>query len=381
MPNVWLVRSPEYSLTKFREVRDLLNSFKGVLKFFPEKSEKEEELPLLEDEKNTDPSSTLEPKELTWFFERCNEFRKQKDIGDDEMVMLLTDIPNPYNYFNGIDFETGLNMMVQTSECDKYFPGIDENYPVAYHAAATVLIRNWFSSESEAKAMLNLMPKGCMMDFCGYKKDAKLKILTADISEEALKSMSKNKLDPNLISQTLRIFQGVRTEILFKKYNELIQPRPSKLTIEGVKKEIYLYEFSNKKLNLPTLSRAVYIFLLGYTKPDVGITTLELLEEDNINRLFDIYNQLFSNPLNRFDDMEYKHRRERVLELCDAKNHKKWEQLISKISKAFIDLLGPDLARLYIIQGGRGLAKKIVLDRKFVKGLSVQKTIKIHEKS
>jgi hypothetical protein len=244
---------------------------------------------------------------------------------------------------------------------------------VAYHVAATVLIRKWFNSEHEAKAMLNLMPKGCMMDFCGYKKDAKLKILTADISEEALKRMSENKLDPNLISQTLRIFQGVRTEILFKKYNELIQPRPTELTIKGVKKEIYFYEFSDKKLNLPTLSRAAYIFLLRYTKPDVGITTLELLEEDNINRLFDIYNQLFSNPLNRFDDMEYQHRRERVLELCDAKNHKKWEQLISKISKAFIDLLGPDLARLYIIQGGRGLAKKIVLDRKFVKGLSFRK--------
>jgi hypothetical protein len=373
MPNVWLVRSPEYSLTKFREVRDLLNSYKGVLKFFPEKSAKEENLPLLEDEKNTEPSSTLEPKELTWFFERCNEFRKREDIGEEEMVMLLTDIPNRNNFFNGIDFETGLNMMVQTSECDRYFPGIDETYPVAYHVAATVLIRKWFNSEHEAKAMLNLMPKGCMMDFCGYKKDAKLKILTADISEEALKRMSENKLDPNLISQTLRIFQGVRTEILFKKYNELIQPRPTELTIKGVKKEIYFYEFSDKKLNLPTLSRAAYIFLLRYTKPDVGITTLELLEEDNINRLFDIYNQLFSNPLNRFDDMEYQHRRERVLELCDAKNHKKWEQLISKISKAFIDLLGPDLARLYIIQGGRGLAKKIVLDRKFVKGLSFRK--------
>ena len=376
MPNVWLVRSPEYSLTKFREVRDLLNRYKGVLKFFPEKPKKGEELPLLEDEKNIDPSSALEPKELKWFFERCNEFRKQEDIGDDEMVMLLTDIPNPNRFFNGIDFETGLNMMVQTSEWDRFFPGSDESYPVAYHVAATVLIRKWFNSEPEAKTMLNLMPKGCMMDICNFKKDVKLKILTADISEEALKSMSENKLDSNLISQTLRIFQGIREEVLFKKYNELIQPRPTKLTIEGVKKEIYLYEFSNKKLNLPTLSRAVYIFLLRYTKPDVGITTLELLEEDNINRLFETYNQLFSFPSSfHFDDMEYKHRRERVLELCDAKNHKNWEQLISKISKAFIDLLGPDLARLYIIQGGRGLAKKIVLDRKFVKGLSVQETI------
>lgn len=369
MPNVWLVRSPEYSLTKFREVRDLLNSFKGVLKFFPEKSDKEEELPLLEDEKNIDPSSTLEPKELTWFFEKCNEFRFQKEIGDKEMVMLLTDIPNRNNFFNGIDFETGLNMMVQTSECDRYFPGIDETYPVAYHVAATVLIRNWFSSESEAKAMLNLMPKGCMMDFCGYKKDAKLKMLTADISEEALKRMSENKLDPNLISQTLRIFQGVRTEILFKKYNELIQPLPIKLSIRGGKRNMYFPELSDKKIKLSTLSRTVYIFLLQHSNPQEGFEPVRRADEENIGLLFEIYNKTFSFELYPIDGIEYSNRRKTIEELCDTKNNKKWEQLISKTNSIIVETLGPDLAKLYIIESGRGVSKKIAVDRKYIEGL------------
>jgi hypothetical protein len=369
MPNVWLVRSPEYSLTKFIEVRDLLNNFKGVLKFFSEKPKKGIEIPLLEDEKNIDPSSTLEPKELKWFFERCNEFRKQEDIGDEEMVMLLTDIPNPNRFFNGIDFETGLNMMVQTSEWDRFFPGSDESYPVAYHVAATVLIRKWFNSESEAKAMLNLMPKGCMMDFCNFKKDVKLKILTADISEEALKSMSESKLDPNLISQTLRIFQGIRTEILFKKYNELIHPQPIKLSIRGEKRNMYFPELSDKKIKLSTLSRTVYIFLLQHSDPHEGFEPARRADEENIRLLFDIYNKTFLNEYLPEDGINYTNRRKTIEEHCDTKNNKKWEQLISKTNSIIVETLGPDLAKLYIIESGRGVSKKIAVDRQFIEGL------------
>lgn len=369
MPNVWLVRSPEYSLTKFREVRDLLNKYKGVVKFFPEKLEKGEELPLLEDEKNIDPSSTLEPKELSWFFERCNEFRMQEDIGDEEMVMLLTDIRNPYNYFNGIDFETGLNMMVHTADWDRFFPGSDESYPVAYHVAATVLIRKWFNLESEAKAMLNLLPKGCMMDFCNFKKDVKLKILTADISEEALTSMSESKLDPNLISQTLRIFQGVRTEILFKKYNELIQPQPIILSIRGDKRNMYFPDLSDKKIKLSTLSRTVYIFLLRHSNPNEGFDPARRADEENIRLLFDIYNKTFSLEYYPIDGIDYTNRRKTIEELCDTKNNKKWEQLISKTNSIIVETLGPDLAKLYIIESGRGVSKKIAVDRQFIEGL------------
>ena len=369
MPNVWLVRSPEYSLTKFREVRDLLNRYKGVVQFFPEKPEKGEELPLLQDEKNIDSSSTLEPKELSWFFERCNEFRKQEDIGDDEMVMLLTDIRNPYNYFNGIDFETGLNMMVHTADWDRFFPGSDESYPVAYHVAATVLIRKWFNTLHEAQNLINLIPQGCMMDFCKIKQDVKLKILTANISEEALKSMSENKLDPNLINQTLRIFEGIREEVLFKKYNELIQPRPIKLSIRGEKRNMYFPELSDKKIKLSTLSRTVYIFLLQHSDPHQGFEPARRADEENIRILFDIYNKTFSFEYFPVDGIDYTNRRKTIEELCDTKNNKKWEQLISKTNNILEETLGKDLAKLYIIESGRGVSKKIAVARQFIEGL------------
>jgi hypothetical protein len=369
MPNVWLVRSPEYSLTKFREVRDLLNSFKGVLKFFPEKSEKEEELPLLEDEKNTDPSSTLEPKELTWFFERCNEFRKQKDIGDDEMVMLLTDIPNRNNFFNGIDFETGLNMMVHTADWDKFITDSNECYPVAYHVAATVLIRKWFNTLHEAKNLVNLVPQGCMMDFCKFKKDVKLKILTANISDEGIKSILEHGVDPNLLSQTLRIFEGVRKNILFGKYNSLIKIRPLKLSFRGDKKQIYFPELSDKKMELPTLFRVAYIYLLKYSTPDTSLHFGDLANKKNIDRLFEIYNDLFRDRLIPIDGEPYLKRRAKIENTFNINNTEKWEQLVSKTNKALVDFLGEDIAKLYVIQTDENFAKRILVSRDYINGL------------
>ncbi len=369
MPNVWLVRSPEYSLTKFREVRDILNSYKGVIKFFPEKPKKGEEFPVLEDEMNADPSTFLETKNLKWFYERCNEFRKQEDIGDDEMVMLLTDIPNPNNYFNGIDFETGLNMMVQTSDWDRYFPGSDESYPVAYHVAATVLIREWFSSETEAIAMLNMMPKGCMMDFCKIKKDVELKILTANISDRAINSILEDDVDPNLLRQTLRIFEGVREKILFNKYSSLIETRPIKLAFKGSKKQIYFHELSDEKMTLPTLFRVVYMYILKYSKPDIGLHFGDLVNEQSIDRLFEIYNQLFFDVLIPIDGKPYQKRRGKIEAIFNVNDTGKWEQLVSKTNKAFIDFLGEDLAKLYVIQTGSDFAKRILIDRSHVDGL------------
>ncbi|WP_395803967.1 hypothetical protein [Daejeonella sp.] len=369
MPNVWLVRSPEYSLSRFREVRNLLNSYKGVLKFFPEKPEKgKEELDLVI---NTDFTSKAisETKELEWFYEKCNEIRKQQDIGDDEMVMLLTDFRNPYNYFNGIDFETGLNMMVHTADWDKYIPDSDECNPVVYHVAATVLIRKWFNTRHEAQNLINLIPQGCMMDFCKIKKDVKLKILTANISDQAIKSILEHGVDPNLLRQTLRIFEGVRENILFGKYSSLIKTRTIELSFKGDKKQIYFPEISNGKMELPTLFRVAYIYLLKYSTPDTSLHFGDLANERSIDHLFEIYNGLFRDKLITIDGEPYLKRRAKIENTFSINNTEKWEQLVSKTNRALVDFLGEDLAKLYIIQSDENFAKRILVDRSFINGL------------
>lgn len=367
MPNVWLVRSPEYSVLKFQRVVEMLNTYKGVLNFCT----KEEETNEQQMEGLSIPINPLDSKPISWFFDKCNEFRKQEDIGNGEMVMLLTDIPNHNRFFNGIDFETGLNLMVQTSEWDLFFPDTDECFPVVYHVAASVLIRKWFNSLSEAQEQLNLMPKGCMMDFCRQKSDVKLKILTADISEVAIKSILDKSVDPNLLNQVLRIFEGVRHGILFKKYKELIKPRPLKITFKGEKKQIYFNEMSEPKFTLPSLFRAVYIFLIKHSTAEVGFHPSDFSKIKNKDLLFDIYNEFFNFTVYPEDGALYDKRRNKIETLYEANNTKKWEQLISKINRAFIDFLGPDLAELYLIKGEPTANKTIAIDRAFVEGLGL----------
>lgn len=369
MPNVWLVRSPEYSEIKFQRVVDMLRTFKGVLNFCTKEEETNEQ------PKQTSltsiPPFVSQP--IPWFFEKCMEFRTQNDAGHGEIVVLLTDIPNHNRFFNGIDFETGLNLMVQTSEWDLFFPDTDDTYPVVYHVAASVLLVNWFKDKDEAEAQLNLMPKGCMMDFCRQKSDVKLKILTGDISEVAIKSILGKKVDPNLLNQVLRIFEGVRHGILFKKYRALIQPRPLKITFKDDKKQIYFNEIPESKFTLPTLARAVYIFLLKYSSAELGFHPSDFCKKTNKDLLFDIYNEFFNISLYPKDGEEYTKRRSKVETLYEADHTKKWEQLVSKTNKAFVDFLGPDLAELYLIKGEPTENKTIALDRNFVEGLDFLK--------
>lgn len=369
MPNVWLVRSPEYSLSRFKEVYDLLDSYKGVLRFFNAEPKKDKDLPGLEHEIKATSKTYIEPKNQEWFFERCNEFRKQEDIGDDEMVLLLTDIPNPNNYFNGIDFETGLNMMVHTADWDVYFPDSHECFPIAYHVVASVLIRQWFNSYNEATQMLNLLPKGCMMDFCKIKKDVKLKILTANISDESINSILEHGVDPNLLRQTLRIFEGIRAQILFGKYGSLIKARPIKLSFKGDKKQIYFHELSNKNMSLPTKQRAIYMYLLKNSTPDTSLHFNDLTKKEHLDGIFDIYNKISPIELNKFDGDLYHKRKGTIQNIFNLEDTAEWEQLVSKTNKALIDFLGEDLAKIYTIQTDSNRAKYIPVDRAYIEGL------------
>ncbi len=359
MTNLWLVRSPEYNVFKFWDVLNLLKSYKGVIRF----DTKEPEVNEQEGITHQDIAQEITSKELSWFFEKCNEFRKHEDIGDQEMVVFLTDLPNhPNNFFNGIDFDTGLNLMVQTSGWDSYFPGSDERYPVAYHVAASVLIRKWFDNMTDAQQQLNFTPKGCMMDYCPQKDQVSFKMRTADISEVALQDMRERKVDPNLINHILSIFEGLRKNMLFKS-RWLLNPIPQPLTIKGIKKEFYFKNLGNLKINLSPLHRVVYIFLLQYNNPE-GFDPNDLVNHQN--DLYQIYNSMFYEQLLPEDGERYTERRAKIEAICNINDQSNWESKISLISRTFNEALGLDLAKLYVIQGGRGIKKKIEIDRQYI---------------
>lgn len=364
MPNIYLVRSREYCKSKYWDVFNLLNAFKGVMRFHTKEQDAESagDDALVNENVIIDNDLTDSTKDQNWFFDQCNQFRKTEDIGDQEMVLLLTDLPNRNNFFNGLDFDGGLNMYVQTSGWDLYFPGSDERYPVVYHIAASILIRKWFTSLTEAQKHLNFEPKGCMMDYCQRKDQVSFKMRTADISAEALQSMRENNVDPNLINHVLSIFEGISKNMLFKS-KWLLNPIPQTLTIKGIKSEFYFKDLGNLKINLPTLHRVVYIFLLQY--PDIEGLNPSFLS-DHKDDLFNIYNDMFIEQLMPEDGEQYLERKAKTDAICNPLDMDNWAQKISFISRKFRDALGEDLSKLYIIQGGSGIKKKVEIDRSYI---------------
>jgi len=63
--------------------------------------------------------------ELTWdeLFEQCNNYRKKNDDGDQEYVILLTEVSNDKNWFSAADPGSIKNFFVQTSHWDFFIPG------------------------------------------------------------------------------------------------------------------------------------------------------------------------------------------------------------------------------------------------------------------
>jgi hypothetical protein len=233
MPNVWLVRSEEYEVELYEDVLNLLQSIPGVLSFHAG-ALIDADTPIIVDDGENIPgqnffSDIYKIRRMSdhCFYDQCRQFRLKKDVGEDEIVVLLTNKNNALNHFNGLEFGREKNLFVQTSDWEHYFPGSDVRYPVAYHVAVSVLIALWFRSEEEAIARIHSKARGCIMDFCGNKSEVSLKMRTADICESCLQHLSESGLGANVVNHTLRILEDIRRNMLFKAVGYSILNRKS----------------------------------------------------------------------------------------------------------------------------------------------------------
>ena len=126
----------------------------------------------------------------------------------------------------------------------------------------------------------------------------------------------------------------------------------SRLHITG-KKEILLEDFDRKEVKMDTLTKAVFFLYLRHPE---GIRYKEL--SDYQQELEEIY----SSITGREDLVSI---RKSVADLCDPLNNSINEK-VSKVKKAFRDAVDDRVARFYYIDGAKGTAKRIALDRDFV---------------
>lgn len=119
------------------------------------------------------------------------------------------------------------------------------------------------------------------------------------------------------------------------------------------KKAIVLEDFDHREVKMDTLTKAVFLL---YLKHPEGIRYKEL--SDYQQELEEIYSLITGR-----EDLDSI--RKSVSDLCDPLNNSINEK-VSKVKKAFKDVVNEHTAKFYYIDGKKGTAKRIALDRSLV---------------
>ena len=288
----------------------------------------------------------------TWdsLFEKCNDFRKENSIPEEDHVVILTDLANNLNWFSGTD-ALRLNHFVHSDQWDFFLPS-DPRFPVAYEVAACIMRRLMFNNYEEGKNHFHQPPKGCINDFCEDKREVTLKLRTGDICPACMEVIITKNIHQPYVDQVLRTFDAIRIQMLFRERYRNLQ-RPSRLFIKGASRKIYFTDLADAELKLTPLERTLYLLFL---KEENGLLLNELC--DHRDWIKDTY-KLVGNP-KTIAEMENS-----INQLIDPTENSANEK-ISKIRKKLEDLLGEDMAKQYVIEGPKGKKRKIVIDRSLV---------------
>lgn len=356
--NVFLIRTPGFSESKYDDVLKLLTSLKGPLVF------KASEKPAFEDGND----ESFYPKPWSYFFDLANDFRDQNDIGDDEFVVVLSEKRNYLNWFSAADYGGSKNLFVHTGDWDLIFKEGDESYPIAYHVAITLLHFLWFESIDEINfSNVHRAPIGCINDFCEEKKQAILKMRTADICPVCIEKIVQRGVQMPVIIQVISILEKIRKGMLFK---ELLQRMDTIPVLTISKNYKFLFEDLNLEIDFKAgkVGKALYLFYLNKLEG----ASYYSLQRENFDELFDHYMVQIS-PLwnNNSKQQKIENRKNEGVKAKVAtltyNLQENLSTLVSRINKAFESELGPALAKSFSITGPTDGLRKIDVDRNFVK--------------
>jgi hypothetical protein len=372
---VHLIPSNDLNGDLFTQVLGLLQAVPGVNKFIssglgtiliPEEMREVEEIP----DKMTFEKKIFEYPEVirsrratrTWtfphfrraarwhdIFHEIQEFRDEYQIPPDQFAILLTPTANRNNWFALLDENRPYNGFIHTDEWEHYI-SCDPAIPIAFEVVALALQKHIFQKYSDIERLTHERAIGCISDLCIKKSDIILKMRTADICPKCMTIVQEHLSLPE-IHHALAILESLRVKMLFAQNFKQNSP-PSRMTI-GKGGRIFLTDYENIEIRMPSMEKALYILFLRHPE---GLYLSSL--ENHRKELIDIYSRVSTRGMQ--EDMD-----KRINDLLNALR----DQLsikISRIKKAFTDAIGSSLADQYIIQGANAEKKSIKLSRDIV---------------
>lgn len=364
---IHLIKSAELSAELFTSVYDLLTAVDGTLQF---KCDPDAIINFEEDElynrnyaaedafvkMNLPPLYSLmrtqSPREFpadittaSWetFFNKCEAYRRSRSLPDTDLVFLLTDIGNKYNWFATLDKDSPNNGFIHTADWE-VFLSCHRQFPVAYEVIALLMHRFSFDPSIPVEQQAHARSIGCVNDMCMEKREIILKMRTADVCGDCMTKLRERMPMPDML-HALSIMDSLRVKMLYaQNFKQHVQL--SRLHVDEQTKRIFLPDFGNIEIKLRPLEKVLYFLFMRY--PD-GLFLTDLY--DHRDELMEIYEQISQNGTK--EEM-----RVRINDLANVLRNSASEK-ISRIKRVFEEAIGPDLAKHYYIQGANGERKKV----------------------
>ncbi|MFN5032839.1 MAG: hypothetical protein ACK5FX_11520 [Flavobacteriia bacterium] len=374
--NIHLLRDKDLSIDTYRNVLHLLQHVPGPLNFI-ESEVDIRNLDLIDhiwerkddfEKQNRRVYSMMDasivrpsyifPKEVrraSWeqLFEECINYRNCfSHVSSEDVVVLLTDVPNNQNWFGSVD-DSMRNFFIHTDDWKFYFgEAVDIRFPIAYEVIVWVLRGLMFKSRESILNNLHDQAIGCVQDFCLDKKEIILKMRTGDVCPACLDLIAKADINHSYLNQIFEIIEEIRMSLSFRQRIKLFK-KPSRLLVKGPTKRLFLKDLGNLEINLNPSERALYLLFLN--NPN-GIRLPEII--DYRNELLEIYGM----TTNLSDQADIINRIDRLTDVSENNVN----EVLSRIRGKLKSAVGVELLDFYDIQGARGEAKKILLNRELL---------------
>jgi len=369
--NIHLIKDSELSSDTFSETFDLLNRVRGSINFIahfddirivdPEAVDVEFSKEVFERSDfmvpiccSISPDTEFPilrrvstPKEL---LKECSKFRFIKDIGDNEVVILLTETTNSLNWFKyGYDN----NAFINTSDFS-YYISCESAYPLAAQISSLVLQMLMFD---DLNHMLKNSHKeqsiGCINDFCENKYDILLQFKTADICSDCQKIIIDSGIPHKVVSQIIDTLEMLRSKMLaILKYKQSIRKSPIRIDQESG--NVIIVDLDNYMIKLTPLEKTIYHFFLRHPE---GVLASEISDyEYEIKEMYNDYSTI----------SDFQKHNKYIGDLLSPMTNSMQEKL-SKIRKKFKDVLGSGNYDDYVVSKDAIDGKyKVKLDRELI---------------
>jgi hypothetical protein len=331
---VHIIRSPEYSITDYRQVINLLKTHTNSIKIndYPSYDFKY--------------SNSENVKKWNEFFNVCDKFRELKKISCDDYVFLLTENNNQEDYFGWTDEKLG-NYIIQTSEWNQYFDqDVNKHFPISYEVVAWILRSLMFDTQEELLENAHERARGCVMDFCDEKTDIVLKMRTGDVCNSCLQRIKERKINQGFLGNIFNTMENIRKGLMYRERNEMLgSVSPLRLRLGVNRPKFELIEMNNLVFKFDESQTALYMFI--HLSGGIRLSQFSDFKEN----LKECYRLVKNGNISNLElDQTIKY-------WVDPKNPEVFIQKVSKINGKIKKILGESLANNYLIFNENGKYK------------------------